>query len=735
MVRRWRRGRPPRGEPSRAQGRAPGSRRAAPPRPRPRPRPPGPPPARREGRRRLTGGGGRPGRGGSRAAGKGRRGPRVPERCAGLGGGRRVTGARASRGASASAAFSPSSPRRGPAAPARVKRKRRQRRLGRRAGKVAKGPVDATWPRRKRRRPGPRSGACRGLARRCGGAPRSHLSASPSRRGRAAGGGDGRVVLAAGRRAGGGAERARCRERRGARARSEAARSPGPRALQSSLRVTRQSCLQAPRAPHPPAGGRAGRPLRAPPGPLLRPPPRRPPPSARVRWPAGRGAPDEVGEAAAGPSSPRCLLAARRRRCGLERLKVSPRPRRGRPRWLSRRHTPQGRERAGGWRPRPRARPAATECGPAKEEFFALLSSFTLLVFSPKGEKKPHNLRMCARVEIDVGRKKKGGGGGSLALAVREETVRASPLRFLGAGGGGRGRGRRNLFRSVLPAPPAHPRFPPLPSSAFARRRGEPALAPPPYPPRGRATSAVSKLSHHVGAPDPRPAGRLAAPTGSQPRVPALASSAAAQALPPARPPPSAPGRGTSRRRSRPGPAWGALSGAAARRGESASGAAGCLRQWMSLPGCSARAERPGLPAHWARRGPRGLEGPGRPLPLPAARPEKLLDCGGHRPRLQQASELRAWQAGEVSSTTAATTPQLANPGLRQTGSQSRLSHGQLCRSDPQGSPQPPRSLIASFSGQPAAVALSPDRSLAEARKSGGRAPPPSRSEEPTRSL
>lgn len=46
--------------------------------------------------------------------------------------------------------------------------------------------------------------------------------------------------------------------------------------------------------------------------------------------------------------------------------------------------------------------------------------------------------------------------------------------------------------------------------------------------------------------------------------------------------------------------------------------------------------------------------------------------------------------------------------------------------------PHPPRPLIASFS---AAVALSPDRSRTEARKSGGGAPPPSRSEEPTRRL
>ncbi|XP_068390475.1 collagen alpha-1(I) chain-like [Eschrichtius robustus] len=679
MVRRWRRGRPPQGEPSRAQGRAPGSRRAAPPRPRPRPRPrpPGPPPARREGRRRLTAGGGRPGRGGSRAAGKGRRGPRVPERRAGLGGGRRVTGARASRGASASAAFSPSSPRRGPAAPARVKRKRRQRRLGRRAGKVAKGPVDATWPRRKRRRPGPRSGACRGLARRCGGAPRSHLSASPSRRGRAAGGGDGWVVLAAGQRAGGGAERSE----RGAwsagehgpaqRRRGAPGRGPCSPPCASHGKVV--SRLRGRRIHR-----RAGGPAAARSAGASAPPASSPPASLRPRARgggargAGRGR-RGGGGALLAPVSSGCAAAAMRTRA-----------------------------------------PKSLAASPARASSLALPPAHA----AGPGESG----RVAAASPRPTG---------------RDRTVRASPLRFLGTGrGGGRGRGRRNLFRSVLPAPPAHPRFPPLPSSAFARRRGEPALSPPPYPPRGRATSAVSKLSHHVGAPDPRPAGRLAAPTGSQPRVPALASS----------PRPRRPCPRPGRRPPRPGEAPLAAAAAPGLPGVLSQGPrrGGASRprapRAVSASGCRSRAAVPEPSAPGCRRtgrgvGPAGWKGlAGRCLCRRRA-PRNSSTAGGtglaaNRPLSSGLGRLarspaplppppRNWQ------TLASDRP----------GSQSRLSHGQLCRSDPQGSPQPPRSLIASFSGQPAAVALSPDRSLAEARKSGGRAPPPSRSEEPTRSL
>lgn len=74
---------------------------------------------------------------------------------------RGVTPARASRGNSVSAVFSPSSPRRGPAVPAPRKRKRR---LGCGAGKVTKGSVDEIWPRRKRRHRSPGSGAGRGAA-------------------------------------------------------------------------------------------------------------------------------------------------------------------------------------------------------------------------------------------------------------------------------------------------------------------------------------------------------------------------------------------------------------------------------------------------------------------------------------------------------------------------------------------------------------------------------------------
>lgn len=117
---------------------------------------------------------------------------------------------------------------------------------------------------------------------------------------------------------------------------------------------------------------------------------------------------------------------------------------------------------SGGWRPRPCAR-SRQSAEPAEEEFFALPSSFTLLVFSPKGEKKAAQ-SPYVRARCDRGwQEKKRGGGGNLALAVREETFRASPLRFPGLRGGCRGRGRRNLFRLMLPAP----RPPQLPSALF----------------------------------------------------------------------------------------------------------------------------------------------------------------------------------------------------------------------------------------------------------------------------
>lgn len=213
---------------------------------------------------------------------------------------------------------------------------------------------------------------------------------------------------------------------------------------------------------------------------------------------------------------------------------------------------------------------------------------------------------MCARVEIEVGKKRQ--GVPSLVLALREETVRASPLRLPGRGG--RGGGRRNLFRSVLPAPPAHPRFPPLLSFLPSRGGGASRSSPFPPPPQCRATFAVPKLSHHVGAPDPRPAGRPAAPTGSRLRIPALASSPRL-CRPCPRPcrRPLGPGEATLAAAAAPGPP-GVLPRGPRRGGggDAASGAAGWLRRWMSLPGCSALAERPGPPAHWARRGPCRLE-------------------------------------------------------------------------------------------------------------------------------
>lgn len=167
-----------------------------------------------------------------------------------------------------------------------------------------------------------------------------------------------------------------------------------PRAAGPAVLPARHTAKLSPGSPGAAStGGRAGRPLRAPPGPLLRPPPRRLPPSARLRGPAGRGAPGEVGEAAAGPTSPRSLLAARRRRCGLERLKVSLRPRRGRPRWLTRRRA--GREQAGGGRvpapdrPRQSADPTRRSSSLCS---LLLLSSF----FLPRG-KKSRTISVCAR--------------------------------------------------------------------------------------------------------------------------------------------------------------------------------------------------------------------------------------------------------------------------------------------------------------------------------------------------
>lgn len=65
---------------------------------------------------------------------------------------------------------------------------------------------------------------------------------------------------------------------------------------------------------------------------------------------------------------------------------------------------------SGGWRPRPCAR-SRQSAEPAEEEFFALPSSFTLLVFSPKGEKKAaQSPYVRARCDRGWQEKKRGGG-------------------------------------------------------------------------------------------------------------------------------------------------------------------------------------------------------------------------------------------------------------------------------------------------------------------------------------
>lgn len=128
------------------------------------------------------------------------------------------------------------------------------------------------------------------------------------------------------------------------------------------------------------------------------------------------------------------------------------------------------------WQQRPRARPwLGVQSAP--EEFFALpsLPFHSLFFFFSRGVKKPHNLRMCARVEIDVGRKKGGEGGVSSGPCGRR---RSAPPRsgFPGAEGEADSAGRCCLI--LLP--------PPLPSalslSALARRGDEALSSLPPLP-------------------------------------------------------------------------------------------------------------------------------------------------------------------------------------------------------------------------------------------------------------
>lgn len=219
---------------------------------------------------------------------------------------------------------------------------------------------------------------------------------------------------------------------------SQAAPSPpGRRALQSSQRVTRQSCLQAPPGAAS-TGGRAAARFSGASAPPCFPAP------GCLHGPAGAA---EEGKAAAGPFSPLSLLPAAA--VAAKSLSVSPGS-------SALARVPTGTRRRAGerasrrWQQRPRAQPWLGVLS-APEEFSALPSlPFHSLFFFSRGVKKPHNLRMCARVEIDVGRKKGGEGGVSSGPCGRR---RSAPPRsgFPGGGGGG------GFCRSLLPDPPPTP--------------------------------------------------------------------------------------------------------------------------------------------------------------------------------------------------------------------------------------------------------------------------------------
>lgn len=99
------------------------------------------------------------------------------------------------------------------------------------------------------------------------------------------------------------------------------------------------------------------------------------------------------------------------------------------------------------------------------------------------------------------------------------------PARGWGVGVGVEGVGGICSGR-CCPLPTArHPRFPPLFPFCLSEKEGQASPLPSSPPPRCPATFAVSKLSHHVGTLDPRPAERRAAPTGSGPGILALVSS------------------------------------------------------------------------------------------------------------------------------------------------------------------------------------------------------------------
>lgn len=237
-------------------------------------------------------------------------------------------------------------------------------------------------------------------------------------------------------------------------------------------------------------------------------------------------------------------------------------------------------------------------------------------------------------------------------------------------GTGGRGGGICSGRCCPLPPPPTPASLSFFPS-AFVRRRSEPALSLPPSPPARPGHFCGLETFSPRGRPGPQPSRASGGTDGLLAQDPGAGLlPAAAQALPSSLPPPSATGRGTSRRRSRPRPAWGAPSRALARRGRR------CGLERRSLaprvdaaPGLQCPSPAPqaagALGEAWAQQ----AGGAGRwPQPEaclpPALSPEELLDCVG-----EPASRPRDLQVGEVSrlarSSSAPPPPQLANLSLR----------------------------------------------------------------------
>lgn len=151
------------------------------------------------------------------------------------------------------------------------------------------------------------------------------------------------------------------------------------------------------------------------------------------------------------------------------------------------------------WQQRPRAQPWLRVQSAPKEEFFALPSlPFHSLFFFPRGVKKPHNLRMCARVKIDVGRKKKKRRGECRPGPCGRRRSAPPCLGFPGAEGEADSAGRCCLI--LLP--------PPLPSalslSALARR-GEESFSSPPPPLRPAMPGHFCYLETFPPRESPRP--------------------------------------------------------------------------------------------------------------------------------------------------------------------------------------------------------------------------------------